>query len=298
MVTRVCSDSRNLRTGAFHGATPGIRLRVARVKKERPVAIEDRKDRVQNIAHHPVEIVRHEDYLVDPVRVFEKPEQGKPFLLVLYSGCDVPDQHKAVLLAVVLEIIRAHLDRKDPAVHGPQAPLRRQESFFPKFPQKGWPAIHRKVRVDVRQTEAGQSVPIVSREAACLVVREEESRILIDKKGGFMHGAQRQDQATDFPVRRNFFCFIFYCRHLERLFAFPLIFLPIMYFIVIQKEINGEGSMDPFIGEPDAIRGKRRFCPRFKKNQIFLPCLPIPYECGARRQRTASRNQQECYCKS
>ena len=75
-----CEGTGILRPGPLHRHAIGRARRVARVDEPRPVAAEDLQHRVEDVAHHLLEVVRPLQGPVDQVQGFEEPQVGQTIL--------------------------------------------------------------------------------------------------------------------------------------------------------------------------------------------------------------------------
>ena len=92
-----------LRPGVLHGHAPRPGLRIARIDQPRPIAIEDRKHFVEDVAHHLLEVVRALDRPVDPIQAFEEPEMGAAFLFRALALGDVDHDAAQAACAAFLQ---------------------------------------------------------------------------------------------------------------------------------------------------------------------------------------------------
>src|SRR5258708_32487954 len=72
-------DAGELRPGMLHRHSPRWSFWIAGIDQPRSVAIEDRKDLVEHVAHHLLEVIRALNRPVDRIHALEEPEMGGEF---------------------------------------------------------------------------------------------------------------------------------------------------------------------------------------------------------------------------
>jgi hypothetical protein len=73
----------------LHDGSPRCALGVARIDEPGTIASEDLERRPENVAHHPVEVIRSLDGAVDPVHRLEEPQVRAVLLLGMPQIGDV-----------------------------------------------------------------------------------------------------------------------------------------------------------------------------------------------------------------
>ncbi len=82
--------------GTFHRDLPRNRLRIAWVNQPGPIALEDRQERIQHIAHHLIQIVRTLHRPIDLIQASQESKVGQVLLFrPLYLGDIVSDAEHA-----------------------------------------------------------------------------------------------------------------------------------------------------------------------------------------------------------
>ena len=70
-----------LRPGVLHHRPPRGRVRIARIDEPGSIAGEDLEHRIEDLAHHPLQVVATLDRAVDAVHAFEKAQMGAALFL-------------------------------------------------------------------------------------------------------------------------------------------------------------------------------------------------------------------------